>query len=193
MCLDICFEKYPEMTNCHIFIDVNNVIRNRFRKEKKPVLQDLIILINYLVEIGFKKENIHSICDPGLNYYIDNPIEFEALIKEGIVIEAPKVADEFILSFAKRYDFCFIISNDKFREYYSQLPDSKWLEDRRVSFMFIDQEVCLSPNIDYNRIELFSNEKEGCPDIDLEDINREASTLDVLNYIENIDGEFDLF
>ncbi|GAH43209.1 unnamed protein product, partial [marine sediment metagenome] len=160
-------------------------------KEKKPILKDLITLIEHLIEIGFKKENIHSICDPGLKFYIDRPVEFEVLIREGVVLPSPKVADEFILSFALKHDFCFIISNDKYRDYHDQLPSKQWLQDRRVSFMFIGDKIGLSPNIEYARIELLPVEdrKDGNKNL----TKKERTTLDVLEKIKETSGEFDLF
>ena len=77
----------------------------------------MILLIHYLIkELGFSEENIHCICDPSLRYHIDKQVEFEVLAKEGKIIEAPKIADEMILSFSLKHDFCFIVSNDKFKD-----------------------------------------------------------------------------
>ncbi|MBA7565641.1 hypothetical protein ES708_07326 [subsurface metagenome] len=188
MTLDPCFDKFPYLLEYPIYIDINNVAYSRFNKFEKPLLRDILALIDYLRnDIGFPKENIHCICDPSLKYYIDKPNEFKALIKEGLIIEAPKVADEMILSFALKYEFCWIISNDKFREYIDQLPSKKWLEDRRISFMIIEDGVCLSPNIDYKQIDLLPlNERK----IELKD---QRSTLEVLRNIEKTKGVFNLF
>ncbi len=185
-----CFKKFPYLKEYHAYIDVNNVVRNRFGKEKAPLLKDLIILIDYLIEFGFKKVNIHAICDPGLKFYIDQPVEFEVLIREGVVIPSPKVADEFILSFALKHDFCFIISNDKYRNYHDQLPGKQWLEDRRVSFMFIGDKICLSPNIEFDKIDTLILDDKSKEKVK---INQKATTLEVLEEIEKTSGEFDLF
>jgi len=92
-----------------------------------------------------------------------------------------------ILSFALKHNFCFIISNDKFREYSEQLPSKKWIEDRRVSFMFIGNEICLSPNIDYKRIDLLPLNEDAI------EINNKKTTLEVLNQIEKTEGVLDLY
>ena len=188
MTLDPCFGRFPYLLEYPVYIDINNVAYSRFTKFKKPLLMDILTLIDYLRNnIGFPEENIHCICDPSLRYYIDKPNEFKALIEEGLVIEAPKVADEMILGFALKHEFCWIISNDQFREYIAQLPSKKWLEDRRVSFLIIDDGVCLSPNIDYKQIDLLPfNEREI-------ELNDQITTLDVLNNITNTKGEFNLF
>lgn len=151
-------------------------------------MDDFLLLIDFLIKnFGYNISNIYSICDPSLKYYIDKPEEFQVLIEEGIIIEAPKVADEMILGFALKHDFCFIISNDKFREYLDQLPNKEWLRDRRISFMFAGDEVCLSPNIDYERILQRS--------INITKVKKSVhkTTLEVINYIEQTKGEFDLF
>lgn len=188
MCLENCFSDFPYLLEYQIYIDANNVAYSRFIKFEKPILYDILALIEYLVNIlGFPKQNIHCICDPSLKYYIDKPVEFQALIKEGLIIEAPKVADEMILGFALKHEFCFIISNDRFREYLDQLPSKQWLEDRRVSFMFIGDDICLSPNINYKRIDLLPLNKNEVEEKD------QRTTLDVINDIEKIEGKFDLF
>ena len=188
MTLEPCFEELPYLLEYPVYIDVKNVAYSRFAQEGEPLLSDLLLLIDYLINVvGFPKKNIYSICDPSLKYYIDKPNEFNALIREGVILEAPKVADEMILGFALKHNFCFIISNDKFREYTNQLPSIKWIQERRVSFMFIEDSICLSPNIDYSRIDLLPlNENNS------EDINQ-LTTLDVLNNIKNTKGELNLF
>ncbi len=192
MCLELCFSKFPYLKEFHIYIDCNNVVYNRIKRNRKPVLNDLILMLNYLINVqGFKKENIDCICDPGLRFHIDKPVEFEALIKDGVIKEAPKIADEFILSFALKHEFCFIISNDKFREYIDQLPSKQWIIERRVSFMFIGEEVCLSPNVDYDKIDVLPlNDKINK---EIKEFETKITTLEVLKNIEKTEGEFDLY
>ena len=181
------------MKDCPVYIDGSNVAYSRNNDNEKPTLDDITLQLKHLIaNLAFDRKNIHCICDPGLKYHIDKPIEYEALVKEGVIIEAPKVADEFILSFALKHDFCFIISNDKFREYTDQLPSQQWLEDRRISFMFVSEEVCLSPNIDYKAIESVPFKKEDPKKIK-KNIKKEITTLDVLDKIKETSGEFDLF
>ena len=188
MALEPCFAKFSYLLEFPVYIDVNNVSYNRLNKFEKPVLSDILALIDYLIrKIGFPKENIHCICDPSLKYYIDKPADFRTLLKEGVILEAPKVADEMILSFASKHNFCFIISNDKFREYREQLPSKSWIEDRRVTFMFIGNEICLSPNIDYNLIDLLPLNR------DKTDLTDKKTTLEVLDQLAKNDGVLDLF
>ncbi|MFX1569440.1 MAG: hypothetical protein ACFFCV_13845 [Promethearchaeota archaeon] len=186
MCLETSLVKNPYLKDIHVYIDGSNIAYSRFNELQKPVLSDLLLVYDYLVKIlKFKQENIHCICDPALKYYIDKPIDYRGLIREGVIIEAPKLADEFILSFALKHDTCFIISNDKFRDYIEQLPSRQWLEERRISFMIINEEVCLSPNIDYTKItDFFLYRQSDSP---------EVTTIDILKQIERSEGELNLF
>jgi len=172
--------KNPYLKVNPVYIDGSNVAYSRFNELKKPILSDILLIYDYLINnLEFKLEKIHCICDPTLKYYIDKPIEYQALIREGVIIEAPKVADEFILGFAFKHDFCFIISNDRFRNYIEQLPSKQWLEIRRISFMIIDNEVCLSPNINFEKLQTFN-------EISLKRVllKQEITTLGILNKIE---------
>jgi len=182
--------KFPYLSEYPIYIDGSNIAYSRHNKLKKPNLSDILLVYDYLIKVlNFKKEAIYCICDPTLVYHIDKPIEYKELVKEGIIIEAPKVADEFILSFALKHNFSFIISNDRFRQYIDQLPSKQWLEDRRISFLILNNEVCLSPNINYEKIDVLqlndgiNNSEKAC----------QVSTLEVLERIEKIEGDLDLF
>ena len=192
MCLEPCFTNFPHLKEFLIYIDGSNIAYTRYNQWNKPVLNDIILLIDYLIEkLGFPKDKIHCICDPSLKYHIDKPIEYKILVKEGLITEASKAADEFILSFALKHEFCFIISNDKFRQYINQLPSKQWLEDRRVSFMFIGDQVCLSPNIEYEKIDVLS--LNGNEVKNHNDIKEEITTIDVFKLIESSKGEINLF
>lgn len=189
MCLEPCLSKIPDLTKIYVYIDGNNVAYSQFNQFKKPLLSNIIILINYLIEkIGFSKDKIHCICDPSLKYYIDKQIDYKILIEEGVVSEAPKIADEIILSFALKHEFCFVISNDKFREYIKELPSKQWLEDRRINFLIIDEEICLSPNISYERFQ-----KSEVLSLNRMSPTSEITTLDILDKIEKSEGELNLF
>ncbi len=185
LALELCFTKYPSLREYPIYIDGSNVAY--FRKNKfygRPVLSDIINLINYLIEkLRFSKEKIYCICDPATKYYIDRPTEYRVLVKEGLIIDAPKSADEFILGFALKHDFCFIISNDRFRQYFTQLPSRGWLEERRISFMIIDDKVCLSPNINPEKIFCLNRIQE----------SSELTTLDILNRMNKTEGKLELY
>lgn len=187
MTLENCFRDFSYIINCIIYVDGSNVAYTNQLHNKKPLLCNLINLISYLIEsIGFHKEKIYCICDPSLRYHIDKPLEYKQLIEEGLIYEAPKIADEMILSFALKHKFCWIISNDRFREYIDQLPSREWLEERRVPFMIIGDKLSLSPNVAYSKIDLL-------PVNDGNNHNETITTLEVLERIENNQGKLDLF
>jgi len=65
MTLEPCFVKFPYLLEFPVYIDVNNVGYFRLNQFEKPVLLDVLALIDHLIrEIGFPKENIHCICEP---------------------------------------------------------------------------------------------------------------------------------
>ena len=151
-----------------------------------PLLKNLVLVLDYLIkELNILFEDIFCICDPNLQFIIDDKKEFNRLLKNGTIFIAPKTADEFILLLAQKFDFCFIISNDKYRQYTNQLPNKKWIKQRKISFMIIRNQVCLSPDIEYEMIDnLISDETE-----------EKRTTIDVLRDIENesVDSEWDLY
>ncbi len=184
MCLETAFKEFPHLEEFSIYIDGSNIAYSRHNKLKKPKLSDILLVFDYLIKtLDIKKENIRCICDPSLKYYIDKPTEYKVLIEERIIIEAPKIADEFILSFALKDEFCFIVSNDRFRQYINQLPSKEWLEERRISFMIIDNQVCFSPNIKFEK-DFFLKKKQE---------SSKLTTLDVLNRIKKTEGKLELY
>jgi len=186
--LETCFKRFNYLVGYQVYIDGNNVAYTNYTKHSKPLLSNIINVICYLIEeIGFLRNNITCICDPSLRYYIDKPAEFKMLVKEGVIHEAPKVADEMILNFALKHEFCFIISNDRFKEYIDQLPSKEWLEERRIPFMIIRDNVTISPNVEYKKIDLLPDD-EG-----VSHQEKEITTLTILKNIEKSKGQLDLY
>ena len=178
------YYKGKHINEFFVYLDGSNIAYSRHNKSKNPKLSDILLVFDYLIKtLEFEKENIRCICDPSLKYYIDKPIEYKVLVEERTIIEAPKVADEFILSFALKHEFCFIVSNDRFRQYIDQLPSKQWLKERRISFMLIDNQVCLSPNINYKECFCLNKMQE----------SSELTTLDVLNRINKTEGKLELY
>lgn len=155
MCLSNLFEKDPFLVKFPIIIDVNNVVYECNNGQNKPILNDFLLMREHLLKIGFSKDQIFCICDPKLRYNIDKKNEIESLIDDGLIKPAPagKKADEFILSLALTFPFCFVVSNDIYREYIDQLPSKEWLFERKITFMFLGEKVCLSPNIAYDKVD----------------------------------------
>jgi len=192
MCLEPIIKKINKNCNIKVILDCNNIAYSRNNQVKSPSVSDILLLYKFLLdELKFKKKDIICICDPALKYRIDKPIEFQALLKERLLIEAPKVADEFILSYGLKYEFCFIISNDKFREYIDQLPYKRWVEDRRISFLFINDQVCLSPNI--NIEEINKVQPNDVKSKKSKENDNQITTLNILEKMEEVKGELDLY
>ena len=93
------------------------------------------------------------ICDKSLYYCIDDKQKYLQLINEGIVIETPEgnPSDIFILQLAYQKDG-YIISNDKYREYFA-IFGKNWVKNRRISFRIIDDVFC------FNKIIINGGEK----------------------------------
>lgn len=148
-------------------------------------MQNLILILNYLVnKVKIPSSNIYCICDPALQYYIDNKQAFLVLLRNKTISIAPKVADEFILLLAEEFEFSCIISNDKYREYLNQLPSKQWLKIRKISFMIIKDQIYLSPDIDYGMLDLILDEKSK---------NKNKTTIEVLEEIEKTEGELNFY
>lgn len=178
-------EIIPKKVEIKVLIDVNNVCHNG---QKRPKLINLLQVLDHLVkEIKILPENIFSICDPNLRFIIDDKKEFERLLRNGTVYISPKIADEFILLLAQKFEFCFIVSNDKYRQYSEQIPDKNWLKTRKISFMIMKGYVCLSPDIDYDKRDLLLG------NLGVENIPKAKTTLDVLEDIEKTEGELDFY
>jgi len=178
-------EIIPKQVEIKVLIDVNNVCHNG---QNKPKLINFLQVLEQLIkEIKILPENIFSICDPNLRFIIDDRKEFERLLRNGTVFISPKIADEFILLLAQKFEFCFIVSNDKFRQYSEQIPDRNWLKIRKISFMVMKGYVCLSPDIDYDEHELLLE------NLGVENIPEVKTTLDVLEDIEKTEGELDFY
>ncbi|KKM83436.1 hypothetical protein LCGC14_1309440 [marine sediment metagenome] len=95
-----------------------------------------------------KEIEIVGIADISLFRKIDERIRYKRnyLIPKRI-IEAPSKtkADEFILNYALEKN-AFILSNDQYREY-NFVPED-WLEEHRVSFMFIKGQIIFQYPLD---------------------------------------------
>lgn len=187
------FKKYLKELECPIFIDGSNVAYHRYNKAKQPLIRDLLLVIDFLTkELKIDSRLIYCICDPGLIHYIDDPDTYKELINQRRIIEASKKADEFILSYAQKFDHCFIVSNDKFKEFRLQLPSTQWLEERRVPFMIIGEKVCLSPIIDGRSLKnLYIKKKQAKKSRQF--IQKGRTTLEVIKKMEESSGELNLF
>jgi len=119
----------------NIVVDLSNILHLNSKYKKPLEIKKFYNLDNILKNEGF---NPIYIADATLRYKIDNRTEFEKLVSKNIINLAPahRTADVFILKYAKKFD-CFILSNDKFSEYYDKY-DKNWIDKKRITVMYIN-------------------------------------------------------
>lgn len=85
--------------------------------------------------------SIRSFVDATLRHEIDDPEQLEALLDQGVVLQAPAdtSADYFVLEVADEHG-AIVVSNDQFDEFRAEYP---WIEERRVPYMVVKGEVHL--------------------------------------------------
>jgi hypothetical protein len=81
------------------------------------------------------------VVDAALRHQVDNRREYEEMVEEGTLRQAPAGtdADYFILSFARELD-AVVVSNDRFRDREKAFPEAR---DRVIRFMIVAGEVVL--------------------------------------------------
>jgi hypothetical protein len=81
------------------------------------------------------------VADAALRHQIDRRAEYERLVDDGLVHQAPAGtdADYFILSFAREMD-ARILTNDRFRDRAKEFPKER---DRIIRYMIVAGEVVL--------------------------------------------------
>lgn len=101
-----------------------------------PRLLNIQLVADKLREEGYKPI---IVVDAALRHAIDERSEFERLVDEGEIRQAPAGtdADYFILSFARELDGA-VVSNDRFRDRQKAFHD---VLDRSIRFMILGEEV----------------------------------------------------
>ena len=93
------------------------------------------------VRAKLAEEGLESVivADAALRHQIDDAEQYERLVDEGVVKQAPAGtdADYFILSFAEELD-ASVVSNDRFRDRISGFPD---VRKRLIKYMIVEGEV----------------------------------------------------
>lgn len=117
-----------------VIVDGSNVAHS---SEGEIALLDNIRLISEKL----KEEGLEPVVlvDAALRHQIDKENEFEQLVEEGTIKQAPAGtdADYFILSFARELD-ADIVSNDRFRDRMDTFPETK---ERMIRYMIVNGEV----------------------------------------------------
>jgi hypothetical protein len=101
-------------------------------------LANILAVRDKLVEEGFAT---HILADAALRHQIDDKAEFERMVEDGEIRQAPAGtdADFFILSFARELN-ARVVSNDRYRDRQEAFPEAR---DAVIRYMVLDGEVVL--------------------------------------------------
>ena len=126
-----------------IVIDLNNALLQDKDEEGSAKIRNIYQLEIKLKSLGY--QSIINIAGPSLRRRIDSEEDYEKLISEGIIHQAPANSDTdwYILEFAKinGYD---ILSNDFFKQYRNEFGKT-WIKKHRKSFMLINGQLIITP------------------------------------------------
>jgi hypothetical protein len=119
-----------------VLVDASNVAHATEGGEAR--LQNIKLVQEKLRDEGFEPL---IVADAALRHQIDNKSEYESLIDDGKVHQAPAGtdADFFILSFARELE-ARILTNDRFRDRAKEFAEER---DRVIRYMIVDGEVVL--------------------------------------------------
>lgn len=117
-----------------VLIDASNVAHST--EGDRPRLANILAVRDKVAEEG---QQPIIVADAALRHQIDRQADYERLIDDGVVRQAPAGtdADWFILSFARELD-ARIVSNDRFRDRQKQFPDA---QERIIRYMIVRDEV----------------------------------------------------
>ena len=115
-------------------VDASNVAHSTEGSEAR--LANIIAVRDKLREEGMEPV---LVADAALRHQIDNRAQYERLVDDGIVRQAPAGtdADYFILAFARELN-ARIVSNDRFRDRAKDFPDA---QERLIRYMIVQDEV----------------------------------------------------
>jgi hypothetical protein len=102
----------------------------------QPLLGNISLVCERLAEEGYQPV---VVVDAALRHQIDDRAEFERLVENGQIKQAPAGtdADYFILAFARELDAA-VVSNDRFRDREKAFPEAL---ERIIRFMILEGEV----------------------------------------------------
>ena len=119
-----------------VVVDGSNVAHSS--EGDQAHLANITVVCDKLRECGYEPL---VLADAALRHQIDDRQEYERLVDEGTIRQAPAGtdADYFILAFAKELD-ASIVSNDQFRDRRKAFPD---VQSRLIKYMVMKGEVVL--------------------------------------------------
>jgi hypothetical protein len=121
-----------------IVVDGANVAYAERSADGAPRVSNLVAVCKLLEGQGYTPI---VIIDASLYHDIDDPAQLEGLLEKQDIRQAPSStdADYFVLETAQRYD-AWILTNDEYKDY---RDDYKWIDERRVPYMVINDKVVL--------------------------------------------------
>lgn len=119
-----------------VIVDGSNVAHST--EQDGPRLENIRLVAMKLKEEGYEPV---VLVDAALRHQIDEPGEYEKLVEDGKIKQAPAGtdADYFILAFARELE-ASVVSNDRFRDRESAFPE---ISDRLIRYMIVNGEVVL--------------------------------------------------
>ena len=179
---------WPGFINKKYAVDLPSVCNQKNNDKGQPMLEVFDKANNYLKSHGVPESHIVTFSDASFKYCIDDSEKYFNYIEIGLIIEMPAgiKADKGILAYCLEHEDAVFISNDLMREYYSFLPYDKWIVERRICLILVQEEVFLIPMLE---------EIPEKPFQDSFDTNKKRTTLDILDEIENSndDSEWSFF
>ena len=126
----------PEPDERIVLIDGSNVAHSS--EGERARLANILIVAEKMREEGMEPI---IVADAALRHQIDDRGEYERLVDEGKIRQAPAGtdADYFILSFARELG-ASVVSNDRYRDRIAKYPE---VEDRIIRYMILADEVVL--------------------------------------------------
>lgn len=128
-------EKHPRIDESRtVLVDGSNVAHSSEGEVGR--LENIRLVCHKLKEEGYQPL---VVVDAALRHHIDEPAEYERMVEDGRIRQAPAGtdADYFILSFARELD-AGIVSNDRFRDRQKAFPDAR---ERVIRYMILNGEV----------------------------------------------------
>ena len=119
-----------------VLVDGSNVAHST--EGERVWLSNIVAVCDKLREEGYEPL---VLADAALRHQIDDKREYERMIDDGLIRQAPAGtdADYFILAFARELD-APIVSNDRFRDRQRAFPDAA---RRLIKYMVVKGEVVL--------------------------------------------------
>lgn len=121
-----------------VIIDASNIAHYMKVGDEKAKLANIIAAVRALEE---KEYDFLIIADASLRHSIDDKEKYLKLVENEVIDEVPvgTIADHYILELAEEEN-AKILSNDKFRDFYSEFPD---LKSMRIPFSIKDDKLII--------------------------------------------------